>query len=147
MHTFPFDHVHEPTVGEATSALLVYVDILSPEFPELHQKLFQRKQAEQLRIILRWKPTEKDSGKKLILSGYGVGLDLKRVDYITIDDRDLTAQEADRAKVQKTHKSDRQSEARSDTAEDVFAEADEEPSEMVQLKQDQLLGSFTRIAQ
>lgn len=142
MQTFDFDHVQQPSSGDATSVLLAYIDILSPEFPELYQGLFERKDETNLRIILRWKPSQdKIRRSKLVLSGYGVGLDLKRVDYITIDDRDLATQDSGKAKEQRTQKVEAEAEAGSQITEDVFAEADAEPSELIQLKSEQLLGT------
>ena len=34
-------------------------------------------------------PKERDSEKKATLSGYGVALDLKKTDYLALDDRHL----------------------------------------------------------
>lgn len=41
-----------------------------------------------LQFVLRWKPsTVKPSSSKLVLTGYGASLDLKKTDYLVIDDR------------------------------------------------------------
>lgn len=73
---------------------------------------------------------------KLALSGYGVGLDIKRVDYITIDDRDLQQETGEsKGQQQTSHLTDvRKSDG------DILAQADLRPSELVQLKPEQLQG-------
>lgn len=78
---------------------------------------------------------------KLFLSGYGVGLDLKRVDYITIDDRDMP-QDAEGAKEQKAIKKEQTSSLETSETDDVFAWADARPAELVQLKAEQLQGEL-----
>lgn len=78
---------------------------------------------------------------KLVLSGYGVGLDLKRVDYITIDDRDMP-QDAEGAKEQKAIKKEQTSSLETSETDDVFARADARPAELVQLKAEQLQGEL-----
>lgn len=143
LQVFDFDHVQEPSSGQVESTLLAYVDILSPDFPDLYKQLVRQQDRGKLRIILRWKPSEGQStSEKLNLSGYGVGLDLKRVDYITIDDRDL-GQDAFSAKEQRLHKKEQQAaEGIYQATGDIFEEADAVAAELVQLKPDQLLGAY-----
>jgi len=41
-----------------------------------------------MEYVLRYvTPKERDHGKKATLSGYGVALDLKKTDYLALDDR------------------------------------------------------------
>lgn len=139
MQIFEFDHVQEATSGRATSSVLVYADVLSPEFPTLYWQLFQSIPHDNLQIIFRWKPSKhKKDLHKLILSGYGVGLDLKRVDYITIDDRDLQ-HGTENAREQKVQKKESIARDLIETS-DIFAEADAASTELVQLKAEQLQG-------
>lgn len=137
----PFDHTtkqnnaHEP-------ALLIYVDILSAEFPALYRQLLNSQSTTEPCIVLRWKPTSQNlPNSKLVLSGYGVGLDLKRVDYITIDDRDMP-QDAESAKEEKAIKKEQTSSLETSETDDVFAQADARPAELVQLKPEQLQGEL-----
>lgn len=57
-----------------------------------------------LQFVLRWKPSAAAHAAqtKLVLSGYGAALDIKKSDYLAIDDR-LTAQhgEVSSGKVEK----------------------------------------------
>lgn len=71
--------------------MVLYADPTDRAFTHLHRIFSQYAQAGKIRYILRWRPSHRQSRKKLLLSGYGAGLDLKRVDYLTIDDRDLAS--------------------------------------------------------
>lgn len=137
----PFDHTSKQETAHEP-ALLIYADILSAEFPTLYRQLFNSHRTTEARIVLRWKPTSQPMLKsKLVLSGYGVGLDLKRVDYITIDDRDMP-QDAEGAKEQKAIKKEQTSSLETSETDDVFARADARPAELVQLKAEQLQGEL-----
>jgi len=72
---------------------VLYANPHSPNFLFLHRRLSELANSPQpasqsLRYVLRWKPlsTSGDS----YLTGYGASLDLKKVDYLVIDDRKLT---------------------------------------------------------
>lgn len=70
-----------------------------------------------------------------MLSGYGAGLDLKRVDYITIDDRDMAG--GGEAAVSEYNGADkgRTPALREDLAENsIFRSSAEETNELVQVK-------------
>jgi UDP-glucose:glycoprotein glucosyltransferase len=143
LQIFDFDHVKNPSNGKAASTLLIYADPLSSEYPALHRHLFQESPSDNLRIVLRWKPsTHNGISQKLVLSGYGVGLDLKRVDYITIDDRDLQ-HDTEENREQEAYKLDKGVQDGNSAFDDVFAEADDATtSELVQLKPEQLRGKW-----
>lgn len=68
-------------------------------------------------------------------------MDLKRVDYITIDDRDMP-QDAESAKEEKAIKKEQTSSLETSETDDVFAQADARPAELVQLKPEQLQGEL-----
>ena len=75
-----------------------------------------------------------------MLSGWGAGLDIKRVDYLTIDDRDITGQGqgGDRYVAEEKAKSAHESH----TGHNLFDEEDRQSNEMVQLKGSQLEGGL-----
>lgn len=115
----------------------MYADILSDDFPVLHRKLSSKP-----RIVFRWRPTSNAvPSHKLVLSGYGVGLDLKRVDYITIDDRDML-HDVGTAKEQRATRKEKLSNTDAGDDDDIFAQADAQPAELVQLKPEQLQGEI-----
>ena len=89
---YPFDHMLTlPDSGEDVSTVFLYADPSDEAFSSLHHLFSEYAKAGKIRYVLRWRPSAQQAktAKKLVLSGYGAGLDLKRVDYLTIDDRDL----------------------------------------------------------
>lgn len=64
-------------------------DVLSPIFSEFHRELSQRARQGEFSYRVRYRPFLTAESKPLHLNGYGVGLALKRTDYIVIDDRDM----------------------------------------------------------
>lgn len=84
---------------------VLYGDPFSGNFWSLHTALLERALGSNtaMRYVLRWKPHRREGslpdeqsaggvqakGKESYLSGYGAGLDLKKVDYLVIDDRKL----------------------------------------------------------
>ncbi|KDN41684.1 glycosyltransferase family 24 protein [Tilletiaria anomala UBC 951] len=91
----PFDHSLSPTSASSLvpmPTVVLYADLSSPNFAELHGSLYRHavgKSSLPLRYILRWRPSEEDQRETVYLSGYGAALDLKKVDYLVIDDRKL----------------------------------------------------------
>ncbi|PWN41129.1 hypothetical protein IE81DRAFT_324849 [Ceraceosorus guamensis] len=95
----PFDHIrHSKQGAPASSGLakprvaILYADPYSPNFRSLHQELSRHVSAGQsptLRYVLRWKAprAEEAAISPAFLAGYGATLDLKKVDYLVIDDR------------------------------------------------------------
>jgi UDP-glucose:glycoprotein glucosyltransferase len=68
----------------------LYADILSPKFSEFYAQALKAAANAGTQLIVRYKPSASVSSEDLYLSGYGVGLALKRTDYIVIDDRENT---------------------------------------------------------
>ena len=66
----------------------IYADINSPLFGQFHQTISRTARSGQTSYRLRYRPSNSDQCKPLIISGYGVELALKRTDYIVIDDRE-----------------------------------------------------------
>ncbi|PWZ00761.1 hypothetical protein BCV70DRAFT_200024 [Testicularia cyperi] len=113
----PFDHVRGSNVGQAPkeTTFFLYADPYSENFAELHRSLSRQSNSgsDALRrassaktgitYVLRWRPTShpqsasqpllpsdsKPQSETVYLSGYGAILDLKKVDYLVIDDRKL----------------------------------------------------------
>ncbi|PFH48143.1 glycosyltransferase family 24 protein [Amanita thiersii Skay4041] len=97
-----FDHVHPSpsrviTAPERTAIL--YADLGSSNFRSLHEYLYAQSQGSEPKIeyVLRHVPpnsyfsNQKEEGKaedsRSSLTGYGVALDLKKTDYLVLDDR------------------------------------------------------------
>ncbi|KAH9946426.1 glycosyltransferase family 24 protein [Epithele typhae] len=88
-----FDHIlPEPsTVLEPTEhTVILYANTDSPNFRDLHAYLY----AAATELIPRTTyvfrpipPVHRDSSDRAYLSGYGVALDLKKMDYLAVDDR------------------------------------------------------------
>ncbi|KAF8707514.1 UDP-glucose:Glycoprotein Glucosyltransferase, partial [Rhizoctonia solani] len=88
---FPFDHVQESTSGGCTSHAIFYASLSSPNFYDLYSYLRSKSETSGFCYILRYSPP-KDTlitgeQSRNILSGYGVALDLKKMDYLALDDR------------------------------------------------------------
>ena len=106
----------------------------------------------QIHYILRWKPSANSSSsgakKRLLLSGWGAGLDLKRVDYLTIDDRDISGQGQTQPVANQDSKVNQHVEAENAgrAGSDLFDVNDAQSNELIQLKGSQLQGSSTSFA-
>ncbi|BGP48159.1 killer toxin resistant protein [Rhodotorula kratochvilovae] len=109
---YPFDHV-TPRYAHLPR-FVFYASPTSPSFPKIFTFLYSLSNPKppsqsnskaglakppapaghppRLQFVLRWKPsaTTHAEQKKLVLSGYGAALDIKKSDYLAIDDR-LTA--------------------------------------------------------
>lgn len=66
---------------------ILYADITAPQFKNWHKILSETAKVGKTSYRVRHKPSSKASGLPLIVNGYGVELQLKRTDYIVIDDR------------------------------------------------------------
>lgn len=89
----PFDHIlpNPSTITDAPShTAFLYADMSSPNFRELHAELLALSTAlpPRLTYIFRHVPPKHEGPvPREYLSGYGVGLDLKKTDYLVMDDR------------------------------------------------------------
>ena len=82
---YPFDHV----VGAngTAPAFVLYGDVGSDGFAALHDRMLELARSGRIRYVLRWRPSARASGDPHYLAGYGTGLDIKKADYLAIDDR------------------------------------------------------------
>ncbi|ORY11797.1 UDP-glucose:glyco protein glucosyltransferas-like protein [Clohesyomyces aquaticus] len=94
----PFDRILGPKSGAIPS--LLYADITSPAFAHFHKVLSKTARDGETTYRIRHKPSLKGSNSPLTVNGYGVELQLKRTDYIVIDDR--PAAEGGKAAAQKS---------------------------------------------
>ncbi|KAI4761782.1 UDP-glucose,glycoprotein glucosyltransferase [Aureobasidium sp. EXF-3400] len=81
----PFDRI----MGDKQSKTpaILYADIMSPSFRPFHKTISQSAKSGKTSYRLRYRPSLSTPGFPLAVSGYGIALDLKRTDYIVIDDR------------------------------------------------------------
>lgn len=84
-YELPFDRI----LGNSSHALpsILYADITSPSFAKFHKTLSKTAEQGKTSYRVRHKPSEKAPKSPLVVNGYGVALQLKRTDYIVIDDR------------------------------------------------------------
>jgi UDP-glucose:glycoprotein glucosyltransferase len=84
-YELPFDRI----LGNNSHALpsIVYADITSPSFAKFHKTLSQTARDGKTSYRVRHKPSANAPKTPLVVNGYGVELQLKRTDYIVIDDR------------------------------------------------------------
>ncbi|KAL4079421.1 glycosyltransferase family 24 protein [Scleroderma citrinum] len=87
---FPFDHVYSvrPRLDEPRRTAIHYADPTAPSFAPLHDALLSLQPNTE--YVIRWaKGTSETMPGELssYLSGYGVALDLKKMDYLVLDDR------------------------------------------------------------
>ena len=87
----PFDHINPSpshTLAPPPHTAILYADISSPNFRELHNYLLELSSNSNptVEYVLRY-VAGKGEGRKGYLSGYGVFLDLKKMDYLALDDR------------------------------------------------------------
>ncbi|KAF8994665.1 UDP-glucose:glycoprotein glucosyltransferase-domain-containing protein, partial [Cyathus striatus] len=85
-------HVHPSpayTLSRPPRSAVLYGSIDSKNFRELHTYLLQlsSKEDTHMEYIFRYVPPKKRNDIRNYLSGYGVALDLKKMDYLALDDR------------------------------------------------------------
>ncbi|KAI6043927.1 glycosyltransferase family 24 protein [Pisolithus marmoratus] len=95
---FPFDHIHsvQHLLDEPQYTAVHYADPTAPSFASLHTTLLSLEP--KVEYVLRWArgaSEKKTSELSSYLSGYGVALDLKKTDYLVIDDRHWSAGTSD----------------------------------------------------
>ncbi len=89
----PFDHVlPDPSrlLERPPRTAILYATLDSPNFRELHSYLYAaaHSPSPQLTYVFRpIPPAGRDPDSRTYLSGYGVALDLKKTDYLAVDDR------------------------------------------------------------
>lgn len=88
----PFDL----SLGDGPSCIL-YADITSPRFGSFHMVLSEKARNRECTYKLRHRRLSYESLEALPVSGYGVELQLKRTDYIVIDDRKAVDDSAQKA--------------------------------------------------
>lgn len=81
----PFDRI----MGDKQSKTpaILYADLMSPSFRQFHKTVSLTARAGKTSYRVRYRPSLSNPGLPLAVSGYGIALDLKRTDYIVIDDR------------------------------------------------------------
>lgn len=79
----------EPVVEEDVPAAILWADIQSPQFKEHHEILKEFARKGRITYRLRHRPAITREDRRVMLSGYGVELALKKTDYIVMDDRDV----------------------------------------------------------
>ncbi|KAI0189575.1 UDP-glucose:glycoprotein glucosyltransferase [Xylaria flabelliformis] len=88
--TLPFDRI----LGSGAEAVL-YADITKVEFGSFHKVLTDMARKGEVSYRLRYRTSKRGQLEALPVSGYGVELQLKRTDYIVIDDREATESSVD----------------------------------------------------
>ncbi|GAA5943995.1 Kre5p [Sporobolomyces koalae] len=103
---YQFDHMSPVGENDHLPRVVLYGSPVSPPFQSLFSFLYELSAPKpvratatasgtvaphppRLQFVLRWKPNQRRSlePKKLVLSGYGAALDIKKSDYLAIDDR------------------------------------------------------------
>ncbi|QRV75871.1 glycosyltransferase family 24 protein [Ceratobasidium sp. AG-Ba] len=88
---FPFDHVRKQPDTECSTPLVFYASLSSQNFYPLYSYLLSKATQPEFCYVMRYSPPEAPSKleekDRNMLSGYGVALDLKKMDYLALDDR------------------------------------------------------------
>ncbi|KAI1117857.1 UDP-glucose:glycoprotein glucosyltransferase [Nemania sp. NC0429] len=92
LRLLPFDRA----LGDRTEAIL-YADITKPEFGPIHKVLARMARKGDVSYRVRYRISQRGELEALPVSGYGVELQLKRTDYIVIDDREAAETSGDPA--------------------------------------------------
>lgn len=90
----PFDHVNpsaDSVLDRPPRTAILYASLDSPNFRDLHEFLYEASNAPtpHVEYVLRHVPPKDHASNeaRTFLSGYGVALDLKKMDYLALDDR------------------------------------------------------------
>ena len=86
-----FDHVYpdpQYELARPPRTAILYASLFSPNFRDLHSYLYEQasRPATHVEYVVRYVP-EPDARTPNSLSAYGVSLDLKKTDYLVVDDR------------------------------------------------------------
>ncbi|KAI1175297.1 UDP-glucose:glycoprotein glucosyltransferase [Nemania sp. FL0916] len=92
--TLPFDRV----LGGGSEAIL-YADITKPGFSPFHKALADMARKGEMSYRIRYRISQRGELEALPVSGYGVELQLKRTDYIVIDDREAAEGIVDQSQI------------------------------------------------
>ncbi|KAK8123745.1 UDP-glucose:Glycoprotein Glucosyltransferase [Apiospora kogelbergensis] len=76
----------------AWTAVILYADITTSNFGPFHTKLAAMARKGEISYRLRYRTASRNNAEPLPVNGYGVELQLKRTDYIVIDDRKAESQ-------------------------------------------------------
>ncbi|KAI0150628.1 UDP-glucose:glycoprotein glucosyltransferase [Xylariaceae sp. FL1272] len=90
LRNLPFDR----SLGNGPEAVL-YADITQPQFGSFHKALATMARKGEISYRVRYRRFHRGEVEALPVSGYGVELQLKRTDYIVIDDREAEETVAD----------------------------------------------------
>ncbi|KAJ7130733.1 glycosyltransferase family 24 protein [Mycena crocata] len=87
-----FDHIYPSparTVDRPPRTAILYASLTSANFRDLHAYLYALadKPAASIEYVFRPIPDASATADRNFLSGYGVSLDLKKMDYLAVDDR------------------------------------------------------------
>ncbi|KAK6498113.1 hypothetical protein TWF506_004353 [Arthrobotrys conoides] len=100
----PFDRQNKEDTSNGLVTL--YIDIIDKGFPHAFSEMTAAADKAGITYKIRYKPSPSLKNPKPIgLSGYGVGLSLKKTDYLVIDDRDATASSASASDASSTESS------------------------------------------
>ncbi|KAF9027018.1 hypothetical protein BDZ89DRAFT_1102004 [Hymenopellis radicata] len=83
---FSFDHVYPSSDKPPSRTAVFYASLHSEHFRELHSYLLTHASSGALEYVFRHIPPGQVRSKNY-LTGYGVALDLKKMDYLAVDDR------------------------------------------------------------
>jgi UDP-glucose:glycoprotein glucosyltransferase len=88
-----FDHIYPPLPQSLTRpplTAILYGTLSSPTFRELHGYLLTLANTTNTQIEYVFRPIRGNTKRQTYgLAGYGVALDLKKMDYLAVDDRNL----------------------------------------------------------
>lgn len=89
---YPFDHIYpSPTYQLSTPAqtAILYISLDKGGYRELYDVLLATSNLpeQQLQFVVRYVPPTVPSTSRNYLAGYGVAMDLKKTDYLALDDR------------------------------------------------------------
>ncbi|KAJ3505081.1 hypothetical protein NLJ89_g7601 [Agrocybe chaxingu] len=102
-----FDHITPPpnrVIERPLRSAILYGSLASANFRELHSYLLSlvSRPEPHVEYIFRHVPPSKVSSNRNYLSGYGVALDLKKTDYLAVDDRHSNSEGSNAANTKET---------------------------------------------
>jgi UDP-glucose:glycoprotein glucosyltransferase len=117
------DHKYPHPVPPQTGSVILYGSLGSPSLYAFHKKLFPLAKDGTIEYMLRHYP--KDSTMETLLQGYGVALDIKNMEYKTIDDS-KKSEKGGTASDGEVEEEEEEEEMRDDEDEDEEGSVDEE---------------------
>jgi UDP-glucose:glycoprotein glucosyltransferase len=83
------DHLYRTNVAEDVPTVILYANIVAPEFQDFHSQLKLLADSRKIRYVLRHFVQQTTDQKPVEMNGFGVEMAIKNMEYKAVDDREV----------------------------------------------------------